>query len=652
MIVLVVLAVLGFGAERAEAGSLSASDARLFKAGLEAARKDRWGDVRTFARRLADPIAAKVLRWIVMSEPDTDASFREIADFISANPSWPGQTRLRQRAEEAMTEATPPGEVLAWFGDKAPLTSDGMTRLGAALLATGNEAKGRAQLRKAWIEGNFGTKQEKTFFERYPEYLSREDHLARLDRLVWEGREDPAKRMFPRVDAAHRALAESRLALRRGSGSADQAVNHVPRELRKDQGLLYERLRWRRLKGMDEAALELLPEIPDKPKFPERWWQERSALARLAFAKGYISEAYRIAKDHDLKEGAGYAEAEWLAGWIALRFLEDHSISLEHFRNMFEAVKYPVSRSRAAYWAGRAANAMGNAELVDVWYRAAARYSTNYYGQLAASRLGSGKILIAPDPEPTPAEAGAFNKHEVTRAVRMLFESTVDTHLRAFILGLAAVDGSAAWQAMTAKLARQYDRLDLALTVAKNANRDGHPMTQAGYPILKLPPAKTGRSGKVVEGPLVLALIRQESLFHVAARSPADARGLMQLMPSTAQRVAKEVGVRYNKNALTSDPQYNIQLGRAYLSDMVDDFHGSYVLALAAYNAGPTRARRWIGLNGDPRDKSVDIVDWIEMIPFDETRNYVQRVLENVQVYRALLSETEVAQNLERDLNR
>ena len=637
----------------AGADILSAADARAGKAAFEAIDKDRWKTVRRLTARIKDPTLAKVLRGFEFARPDTKASFADISGFLAANPDWPRRERLLRRAEEAMASDIPDAVVLAWFAHRKPVSIDGRIRLGAALMATGKTRPGRALVRDTWINGNFGRAQEKAFYKRYRRVLTRADHWERLDRLLWEGRNWPVRRMLWKVGAETRALAEARYLLRRREGNVDRAIAKVPAHLRDDPGLVYERLRWRRRKGRFDSAMELLSNRPADRLYPELWWTERAILARQALNKGHISEAYRLVRNHGMEDGSGFAEAEWMAGWIALRFLAEKTVAFDHFVTMLKGVKYPVSRARGAYWAGRAAEAIGGADKARPWYVSAARHPTTYYGQLAAARMYPGDGLKLPvDPQPVPEQSAAFGGHELVRVVKILGELGREEYLRTFIMVLGEADGSVGWQMLTASLARSHGRADLAIAVAKKSGRMGRQLISVAYPTVNLRSRAKLSGGGILEKPLVFAVIRQESAFLTDARSHAGARGLMQLMPRTARTVAKRLKIRYSRQRLTTDPAFNLKLGQTYLAKVIDTFDGSYVLALSAYNAGPARARQWIKLNGDPRDPTVNVVDWIEMIPIRETRNYVQRVLEGLQVYRQRLHHTEVALALERDLRR
>ncbi len=627
--------------------TLSKQDIRTAGSIQKLVKRSKWQDVKKQTKRIKNKVLQRALTWQRYAARNSGASYYEIVQFMTKRPNWPSQRRLRQRAEEAMTENIDPELVIKWFEDQAPMTPDGGIRLGAALLKIGNKAEAEKVLQQTWVHGNFGARQERQFYKRYRRYLTRENHIERLERLLWKGRYYPVRRMLMKVNKDYRALAFARITLRRYRGAVDRAISKVPEKLINHQGLVFERMRWRRRKGRDLDARKLLENLPDELSHPERWWREKALLARRALHAGHITEAYKLAKDHRLKKGQGFVEGEWLAGWISLRFLKESKSAFKHFVALFEAAKYPISRARGAYWAGRAAAALDKPELSKVWFDKAAAYPMTYYGQLATAKNSTDEqIQFPPSPVNGKQESQEFEADELVGVVRVLAKAELFDLLRPFIRTLNKADASPARRANVAKLARQSGRPDLAIYTAKQAYRDGITLAEEGYPILPISKKSD------IDAALLHALIRQESAFNIKAISHAGARGLMQIMPATAKRVAKKHKLPYRRKNLTTDTEYNLQLGQAYLSSLMEQYKGSYVLSLAAYNAGPKRANQWIKRNGDPRDKKVDAIDWVEMIPFRETRNYVQRVIENLHVYRKRLNQTEIAFNPEGDLGR
>ncbi len=613
---------------------------------LSAAAERDWAAARRMLARAEDPLVAKVVTWYRLSRQDPPASFDEIAAFINANPDWPEGARLLHRAEQALDDRVPAARVRAWFARHPPLTGRGRWYLAEALLAAGEDAEAVDLLRRAWVEGDFTPADERAFFKRHRARLRPADHIARLDRLLWDHKRRAAQRMLRRVDAGHRALGIARLRLMVRAAGVDMAIASVPPELRDDPGLWYERLRWRRRKGRDEAARAILENPPSPLVRPEAWWREAHVQVRSALSEGLISVGYHLASAHGQTLALPRSQGEWLAGWIALRFLRDPALAAPHFQRLFEGVRYPVSIARAAYWAGRAATADGRDDDARAWFARAARHPTTFYGQLALARLDRKAALPLPTPpEIEDADRAFLRDHELVRVVRRLAALDREELAAPFLLRLAALAATPGERRLVAELAREAGRLDLGVRIARRAARSGIVMPDEGYPIVDLPPSR-GRTGPAVEPALLLAMLRQESGFRSDAVSHAGARGLMQIMPATARRVARQLRIKYSRQRLTSDPEYNLAIGRAHIEDLVDRYDGSYVLALAAYNAGPGRVRRWLERNGDPRTGEVDVIDWIEMIPLGETRNYVQRILEAVPIYRRLAGAPVEAESL------
>jgi soluble lytic murein transglycosylase len=592
----------------------------------------RWSRAYALARRGNDPVLSKVVDWIRFTTAGEPASFEEIATFIDQNPDWPEMKSLRANAEVKLNASVPTHRVIDWLGRHEPTTPNGAIWLADAFLSKGEKELARRLVRRAWVEMNFSGRIERYFYRRYRRMLTAADHVRRLDRLLWRGRNWEARRMLPRVNAKERIIAVARIRLRRFRGGVDWAVRRMPPNRLNDLGFVYERLKWRRRKSRDSEAIALLQGLPKTLPHPKLWWRERGTLARRALRKGNVTLAYRLASSHRQSAGAGFADAEWLAGWIALRFLKDSKTAARHFERLWSKVRYPVSRSRAAYWTGRAAEAEGDAKKARDWYAKAGRFFTSFYGQLALGRLTTqDKAPLPPTPNGDKAAVSAYLGRHVVRAANLIAASQDRNHFRAFIKHLSRTAKKPAEYALAAEIALRAARPDIALRAAKRALRKNVYLMAAGWPRDPLPQNRRG-----LEDALLLALMRQESAFDRQALSWAGARGLMQLMPATAKVVAKRLNMPFSRKRLLADHQYNITIGTAYLSSVVSSFGGSYVLGLAAYNAGPSRARRWLRHHGDFRSGAIDAVDWIEMIPFDETRDYVQRVIENLQVYRAI----------------
>ena len=613
---------------------------------LAAGRGDRTGALE-LAAIAEDPVVAKLVLWLDATRSQGGGSFTEITGFIIDNPDWPSQKLLRQKAEQVLDDGTSDLAILSWFAHNEPLTLPGAKRYTNALMAAGETVRAQQVARIAWRNVDAqAIEDEDDFYATFGDVLTNEDHARRIDRLLWAGRISPAQRILPLVDAGNQALAEARIELRQLSGGAPGLVALVPAELQSDPGLVFDQVRWYRRKDNQAAARQVLLHYRVDDAQPDQFWQERGQLARSALSDGNAGEAYRVASEHGFSGGSQFADSEWLAGWIALRFLRQPEVAARHFLAMFENVRHPVSRARGAYWLARTAAAMGDTQTAALWHETAAQHAVAFYGQLSAAEIRPEEPLRLPaDPPIDAAEAQRFDSHELVRAIRLLTAAGEREPQRAFLLRLADLSDAASWKDMTASLAHEIDRPDLAVAVARQSIRAGTPLVRNGYPVL--PVAET-----TVELPLVYAIVRQESAFDVRAVSPAGAQGLMQLMPGTARGVAATLGLPYSPSDLTGSPQYNLSLGSAYMANLLDRFGGSYILALAAYNAGPSRVNQWLSVNGDPRVGTEAAIDWIELIPFSETRNYVQRCLENLQVYRARTGAMQLAQTPAADLVR
>lgn len=627
-------------------GAEMASVARAFD---EAARGN-WERAHRLARAAGSPLGARILRWWDYRREGTRASFADIARFIDENPDWPSQRALQAAAEAAMAGArVSDAAVLAWYRARDPVSRAGRLRYADALLGAGETARAAKFVRAAWVEDAFGARELADALRRYRSLLRPADHHARLDRLLWDGHARAARHMLRHVGAGQRRLAEARLALRARAGGVDAAIARVPRALRDDPGLVYERLRWRREKGKDESARALLHAPPERlgPR-PKLWWRERAIQARRAFEGGLISEAYALAAGHRQIATSTFAEAEWLAGWIALRFLHEPGRALRHFSRLRDAVSMPISRARAAYWAGRAAEALGDADGARLWHGDAAGHPGTFYGQLSAARIAAPDMPLLR--ESATVGAATLEGHVLFAAARLLSSLGYERLLAPFVDRLGELARNRADHDLISAFSLSLGRPDHAIRAAQHAARRGYVSIERLFPLVDLP---FSRRDAALEPALILALTRQESRFDRAARSGAGARGLMQLMPGTARSVARRMRLDYARRRLTTDPAYNVALGSRYLGGLIEKYDGSYLLAVAAYNGGPGNVARWLAANGDPRrDPGVDIVDWIEAIPLPETRNYVQRVLEGTQVYRWRLGRRPRVSSLERDLAR
>lgn len=647
VLVLALAGIVRTESASADTATLSANDKAIYLQAFAAVENDRWKEARRLADKARNKLPGKVIQWLDLTRPGPGRSFEEMTQFYLDNPGWPLRDTLQGQAERAMPANYPPAAVLKWFGERQPQTAEGALQLVAALRATRQTDRAKRVAETAWINEDFDRDDASAFLAVCRDLLNQADHVARLDRLLWDNERDQAGQMLSRVDEGHRIAARARMKLADQQPDALSLLAQVPKGLRREPGLVYEVARYFRRQGASEKAAKALDPPPANPLRPERIWDEYENAARDALARGDITVAYRLASSHGADSGRAFAEGEWLAGWIALRFLSQPDTAAKHFTDMYAGVNSVISQARGAYWAGRAADERGDTAAARDWYRAAAKNMTTYYGQLAAGRLGEKLDLHLQGPvKPAPADKNAFEKKELVKIVRLLGALGEKDRARPFLTKLMNSAGKAIELHMIAALAREIRRDDLAILVAKEARQRGVEMTDYLFPMMKIP------AGGEPEPALILGVIRQESAFDAKATSPAGALGLMQMLPSTARPIAKELKIKKFKDEQLLEPRTNILFGRTYLAKLVGRFKGSYILAAAAYNAGPSRVQDWISTYGDPRQSGTDVVDWIESIPFDETRNYVQRVMENLQVYRSRLNKGSARLALEEDLRR
>lgn len=604
--------------------------------------------VQRISEDLERPLLKKAVEWYRLVEQRRGGHFQDYLQFMESNPTWPWQYTLQYRAEGVMPRDMNDRAVRDFFEQREPASPYGAVRYVDARISAQKNVATKTLLQRTWVNRDFPRDDARHFYRRYRDVLSKLHHRQRLERLLWEGHYSAAERQMKHVGRAFRLLARARIKLARMESGVDATIDAVPAYLRDHPGLVFERARWRKRKGRYADTAELLDPPRAGVPHPERWWPIRHWLARTALNKGDISRAYRVAAQHDLEKGLGFAQGEWLAGWISLRFLREPQRALEHFANLYDGTQTPVSQARGAYWAGRAARAASQPARARRWFETAATNLTTFYGQLAAARLRDELFLaLAREPKPTANERHGFQQRELVRAVRLLHAHGQNERVDPFVRALAERTTNRKRARLVADLAKAVARPDLAVAVARDFRRRSMILPTHLYPDREMPVGDS--DGFRVDQSLLLAIARQESSFDTNAISPAGAYGLMQLMPATARDVAERLDIAYNPDRLRGDPDYNLRLGSAYIDSLIRRYDGSLLLAVAAYNAGPGRVDRWLRQYGDPRDTEIGPIDWIESIPFSETRNYVQRVFESYMIYRHRVAPTRVALALDGD---
>ena len=608
---------------------------------LELIDKGEWDKARSKIAESKDPLATKIFHWLLLGNTKqkdwTNHLFISLSQFIRHNPEWPDIVRMKVRAEGVMPETLSNDEVIAWYTDFPPQTPYGMERYMDALIINGKKEEAKKYLADWWANSRITRGQQRKVFKQYGKYLTLDAHKRRFDALLLRKDYDNGLGIAGLLGPGYKALANARIALSKNKATGlAELIDKVPEELQNDPGLLFERLRWRRKHNLIKGAVEILYQTPhrDKVQNPEEWWTERHIVVRILLQKGKYQQAYELASQHIQRRGVSYAQAQWLAGWMALRFIHRPTEAYERFSALYTNVGMPISKSRAAYWAGRAAEDMEKLSMARSWYKKAAEYQTTFYGQLARAALAlEDQLPNRRLPYISNTQRKAYKKTELIQASELFREAGKQDISEEFMLAFLKSDETPKSYRFAAEMVASQGNYNMAVKIAKKATRKGLFLTKQSYPTI------TNQLTDInyAEWALVHAIIRQESMFDPKAKSGAGARGLMQLMPATARSMSKLVSMPYKKKWLTTKPKYNMTLGAYYIASLVERYKGSYPLAIAAYNAGPGRVDDWIRAFGDPRRGEIDLIDWIELIPIYETRNYVQRVLEGVYVYRLRL---------------
>jgi len=619
---------------------LSATDHDLYMRAFDAADRGDWLTARSLAAQGRDPVARRLIDWRYMLDRNSGANFADIDSFLKTSQDWPGRDTLNARAEAALDLNMTPTQVIAWFGSRQPVSGIGKIRLGEALVATGKTAAARDLIRDAWATGSFDSSQELAIVQHDGAFLTPETDRQRLNNLLARDDSAAARRELARVSTDAQRIGQARLALRATPAAGQRMAAALPNDLASDPDLLFDRARAARRAGDNDQAESLLLRAlagGAGRNYPGKLWAEINVTLREALKDENYRIAYRLADNAGLTSGDEFSESEFLAGWIALRFLKEPKTALSHFEKLEAGVSRPISLARAHYWQGRAHEAAGNTAAAWQQYKLASKASVTFYGQLALAKIDATPVLhITETPLDSAALKAGIESDDLTHVMRVLGDLGLVGFLRVFALKWEDTHPDARHVAQVAQFLVDMGYREVAVRVAKQASYGGILYLQYTHPVIAVPAYRGPGNGP--EPALVLGLIRQETEFDPSSVSGPGARGIMQIMPAGARHDADLAGVPYRPNDLLSDPVYNMQLGSAEFGSYLSDYGGSMVLSMASYNAGRTNARKWLASNGDPRSSTTDPLDWIELIPFSETRNYLMRVLENTQIYRNRLA--------------
>ena len=619
--------------------ALSAGDHDVYNRAFDAADRGDWTAAKSLSLQGHDATATRLITWRYLLDRNSGASFAEIDNFLKNNPDWPLRDTLFARAEVATDAAMTPAAVIAWYGDRPPVTGMGMIRLGDAMIATGRTAPGRALVQRGWVSGDFRPDQELAIVQKDGGLFTPDIDRIRLANLISNDDTTAAQRELSRVEDDVQLLGRARLALRSSRAAGEKLAAQLSPSLAGDPDLQFDRARAAR-RANDFTTAGALLTRPGMKDFiaihPTRWWIEANLTVRGLLAGGDNKSAYAVIANTGLSTGTEFSESEFLAGWIALRRLSSPAKALVHFKRLETGVSRPISLARARYWKGRCYEAMGQPADAYAQYKLAAQAPESFYGQLALARIDATPVLhIADTVLDARDQADDFEKDPLSRPIRVLADLGQVNFVRIFALHDQELHPDPKRVKFLMQTLTDLGFRESALRVAKTASYAGTTFLAFTHPVIPLPPYPG--PGAAPDPAMVLGLIRQETEFDPTAVSHSGAKGLMQMMPASARTAAARSGLAYRPNDLT-DPTYNLQLGMSEFAGDASDFGRSYVLAIAAYNAGPGNARKWIAANGDPRSPSVDPIDWIELISFNETRNYVMRALENAQIYRNRLA--------------
>ena len=617
-------------------------DASLANKAILEMKKAKWPSALKIANKAKDKSIYNFIQWRHLLTKGNLASYYDYKTFIDKNENYPRIGRIKYLAEHKMsTEKVSPKKIIDYFASSEPLSGYGKMILGESFILIGKNENGTKLIKEGWINAELNKSELRFYRKKFRKYLDANDHIKRADYLAWNNKYWDLKRMLRYLPKDYELLYNARQLLMSKSYGVDNAIAKVPSKFKNDAGLNYDRLKWRRKRGRVDSSVEILLKVKNTKDYlirPDKWWNEREIISRSLIYKKKYELAYKISSNHAMTEGPEYAAAEWMSGWIALSFLKDPLLAKDHFENFYNNVGYPISVARGAYWLGRTYKELNDKDLSTKWFKESSNYLTTYYGQLSFRELNpNANFELSKDLQVKTEYREYFFKKEIVKLIYLLDELDEDKYAKYMLRHLANDDIDSGSEILAAELATNIERFDFAIQISKIASYEKRFHNKYNYPIISTPNYINGR--KIPESAFILSIIRQESEFDLSANSHAGAKGLMQLMPYTAKLVAKQAKLPYSKSRLTSDPEYNINLGSHYIAGLILEYEGAYPFAIAAYNAGPKRVRYWKKINKNPQKNQINYVDWIELIKFKETRNYVQRVLENYNVYRYILEQ-------------
>ena len=612
--------------------------------GLDAIERGNYTETNVHLKELKNPIAKTILKWAMLRSGHGD--WKEYQNFLNDNPQWPGLKKLKEQAEIKIPENSNPQDVLDFFGKQNPDTGFGALKLIKALLDTNKSNRANKILFYSWSNLSLSLDEQRDFLSN--ELLTEFHHEDRINNLLWRGDVKGAKSILHLTSSQMQKLIKARIGLQLGASNVDQLIASVPNIYKDEPGLAFDRFQWRIRKNRWDDAENLLidrTQISSSLGRPEKWAKRRRGFARRAMRANRPKLAYYLASNHQLTAGANYADLEWLSGYISMVYLDAPDQSRKHFENFNLAVSSPISKARAGYWLGKVNEKYGHMEQAAKDYKVSANFQMTYYGQLSSERLKLNNNQSFVDDESLFSwRTASFVDDAVFQAAVLLLKAEKFVMMRWFMTHMAETLDRDGLMRLS-NYAHEKNVHFVEIGIAKEAAKRGIILPKAYFPINEIPTYSNNLPPEVI-----LSIARRESELNMNAISPAGAVGLMQILPSTAKQMSKELGIKFSYKKLKSDAKYNVKLGSAYLSKLIDIYEGSYLLAFAAYNAGPRKVNEWIKLYGDPRDSLVSVINWVEHIPYKETRNYVMRVSESLHVYRIRINGSTPSVSLTKDL--
>ena len=614
---------------------LSATSLKNFKSAIKEGNRKKWANSLKHLKNIDNTVAKKIIIWRWLIAHDGISSKNDLTEFYISNQNWPKINIIKKKIEFKNSINNFKDDML-WFQENPPVSGMAKVKLSELLIKNKFTEEGKWLLKDAWIRHTFSYSEEKYILKNFKNLITKEDHTKRIEKLIWNKSWGSTNRQLKRVPNNIKLLSIAKIKLSRRRGNVDNAIKNVPENLINEESIVYERIKWRRRARLEKSSLDLLLAYKNDYNYSKKWWKEINYHTRKQLSYGNHKTALKILKKYNNNSKEYLSEAQWLTGWLSLTFEKDLKTAYEYFTKMYVEVVTPISKARASYWAGKSAKTLEDKNSSQIWYERAAAFPATFYGQLALREINKDLFMPKINTNYNEEKFKKYISQELAQVLIILLQSKEKKLARLFAMHLVTEAKSTKDILVLSKILKDFEKISLSIFVGKKAIYNNIYIPSLNFPLPNKNLLETIKKNTVIPLPVTLAITRQESAFDISAKSRVGARGLMQVMPRTARITAKKNNYKYIRKHLTTKPSYNVKIGSIYFKEMLEKFNGSYVLALAAYNAGPSRVNRWLKTYGDPRKNEVDQVTWMELIPISETRNYVQRVIEGIYMYRML----------------